>query len=123
MDSYRLADPSYLWLLLLLPAALAWYWKRTRNWSPGLKFSSISLIQRTQIGSAEWSRHVLRSMRLLALALVILALARPQSGLKGEEIKAEGIDIVLAVDISSSMLAEDLEDLVHTWDTSVIPDG
>jgi Ca-activated chloride channel family protein len=109
MDSYRLADPSFLWLLLLLPAALAWYWKKSRKKTPGLKFSSVSLVHRTQARSAEWSRYVLISIRLLVLALVILALTRPQSGLTREEIKAEGIDIVLAVDISSSMLAEDLK--------------
>lgn len=53
-------------------------------------------------------RHVLFALRTLALASLIVAFARPQSGFSGETILTEGIDIVLALDLSSSMLAEDL---------------
>jgi Ca-activated chloride channel family protein len=60
-------------------------------------------------------RHALFGLRVLALATLIVAFARPQSGISGEDVITEGIDIILALDISSSMLAEDLTPNRASW--------
>jgi Ca-activated chloride channel family protein len=63
------------------------------------------------VGKSRWAlyRHLLFSIRLLAIVFFILAMARPQSGSKEQEVTTEGIDIILTLDISSSMLAEDFK--------------
>jgi len=106
---YRFADPLALLGLLLIPLLIAYFWYRKRTRRASLTFSRLESIRETGIRPAIWSRYLLLGLRLMALAGVIVALARPQSGLRGEEIATEGIDIVLALDVSSSMLAEDIE--------------
>jgi Ca-activated chloride channel family protein len=105
---YRFADPQYLLLLLLLPALVYWYVAR-RAKAGTIRYSDLQALKRAAPGRAAAYRHVLPALRLLALAAMIVAFARPQSGVTGENVVTEGIDIVLALDISSSMLAEDLE--------------
>jgi Ca-activated chloride channel family protein len=60
-------------------------------------------------GRAQSARRLLSILRWLAFSLLVVALARPQSGIKGEEVLTEGVDIVLALDVSSTMLAEDIK--------------
>ena len=96
----QLASPWWLLLLLLLPL-LAWW--HHRRWEPGaLTFSRLP----GGAGGA-WRLHLPFYCRLLALALLVVALARPQLGYAWEETTTEGIDIELALDISGSMGAED----------------
>ncbi len=106
---FRLADP--LWLLAL--AAIPWlvfrYFFRKKQTRTTLGYSYLGIIKKAQKRSHDWTRYLLIGLRLTAVTLVILALARPQSGLRGEEVKTEGIDIMLVLDVSSSMLAEDIE--------------
>ncbi|MCG8470054.1 MAG: VWA domain-containing protein [Gemmatimonadetes bacterium] len=104
---YRLADPA---LLLLLVPALALRYLRSSGKTRGtLRYPDVALLRRAGAAkTARWSR-VPAALRLVALALAILALARPQSGAGRQNVSVEGVDIVLALDISSSMLAEDLE--------------
>ncbi len=100
-------DPWLLLLLLLLPAWL--WWQRRLAGRGGLQFSSLIPAQGT---GSFWSRvgpALLLLLRGLALALLIVALARPQLGRSETKVKAEGIDIVLVVDISGSMQAMDYE--------------
>ena len=106
---YRFADPYFLFLLLLLPVFFYFHLRRRKPQSVTLQYSNLSLVK--SAGKSRWSiyRHVLFGLRMLAFAFFIIALARPQSGSKEEEITTEGIDIVLALDISSSMLAEDFK--------------
>ena len=106
---YRFADPLALAGLLLIPLFVGFFWYRKERRQASITFSQLWLILGTNVRSARWSRYLLLGLRMLAFAGVILALARPQSGLRGEEIKTEGIDIMLALDVSSSMLAEDIE--------------
>jgi Ca-activated chloride channel family protein len=100
------ASPYFLLLLLLLPAAAWWYWKKGRNKELRMKFSTLDPARRT------WKTRVMEALpalRLLALASLVVALARPQHVFKKEDIKGEGIDIFLVMDVSNSMLAEDFQ--------------
>ena len=102
------ADPEYLWLLLLIPAALVWYWYKLRHYSVSMQLSSTAVFRNQIPGWKHYARHTLFGFRMLAVSLLILALARPQTNLNRQDISVEGIDIMLATDISSTMLAEDL---------------
>lgn len=106
---YRFANPYYLLLLLALPVLVYWYvsW-RSRKGST-IRYSNLPALERSASRRAGRYRHALFALRLLALAGLIVAFARPQTGVTGETVRTEGIDIVLALDLSSSMLAEDLE--------------
>jgi Ca-activated chloride channel family protein len=106
---YRFADAWILLFLLMLPVIVYLNWKLSRKRKSTLVFSNLALIRQAANRKSDWTRVLLTSLRILALAAGILALARPQSGVQGEEVKTEGIDIVLAMDVSSSMLAEDIE--------------
>jgi Ca-activated chloride channel family protein len=105
---YRFADPQYLLLLLVLPALGYWYFARRMKVGT-LLFSDVQTLKSADPGKAGRYRHTLFALRVLALAALIVAFARPQTGVSEENVVTEGIDIVLALDISSSMLAEDLE--------------
>lgn len=103
------ADPKFLFLLLLLPL-LGWrYWQRHKTLGGSIRYSNLELLKNLPKPSSYFSRHLLLALRLLALALIIIALARPQSGHTEEEVTTEGIDIMLSLDISGSMLAEDFK--------------
>ena len=101
------ANPQFLFLLALLPLLMWWYWRTYAKRSATIRYSNLDLLKNLPQPSRYWPRHLQFGLRLLAIALVIVALARPQSGHTEEEVTTEGIDIVLALDISSSMLAED----------------
>src|SRR5688572_13266872 len=95
--------------MLLLPLMLGWYLWRLKKQEGELNFSSFSLFKGIK-GSAraKW-RHSLFVLRLFAFALMITALARPQSRSSSKETKTEGIDIMISLDISLSMLAKDFK--------------
>lgn len=101
--------PQLLWLLLLLPALLIIYivWRRRQQAS--LRVPSLLFIRGVRGGLRVYLRHVLFALRLLALGLIIVALARPQSSSSWSEDRVEGIDIMLTMDISTSMLAMDFQ--------------
>jgi Ca-activated chloride channel homolog len=96
------ARPLVLLLLLLLPL---WWWWRRRRPRPGLVYSDVSLARLLPVSS--WIAKIPPAARALALATWIIAAAGPRVGGTQVEEKKEGISIVIAVDISSSMLAED----------------
>jgi len=106
---YRFADPEYLYLFVLLPVLAYWYWIRRGRGSGKIRFSDIGIVKKIGKTTKQHLRHVVFLFRLLFLSLVILALARPQSGSKMKETSTEGVDIILALDVSSSMLAEDFK--------------
>ena len=106
---YRFADPEYLYLLLILPALVYWYWKRATKQSGKLRFSDVAILKQVGKTNKQRFRHSLFLFRLIFISLVIFALARPQSGSQMRETSTEGVDIILAVDVSSSMLAEDFK--------------
>jgi len=109
---YRFADPAYVALLAVVPLLAYWYVVsvvRGRRQVGSLRYSSLALIKRADRRHSGRYRHILFGLRALALTALIMAFARPQSGVTAESVTSEGIDIVLALDLSSSMLAEDLE--------------
>ena len=106
---YRFADPMYLLLLAVVPLLGYWYAVRGRRQVGSLRYSSLAPIRRADRRHSGRYRHTLFGLRALAIAALILAFARPQSGVTAESVTTEGIDIMLALDVSSSMLAEDLE--------------
>jgi len=105
----RFADPWFLILLAVLPFFILQRMKRGRPGAAVVKFSNLASIKKAAIASAGRPFFILYLMRMLVLALLIIAIARPQSGVKEEKVTTRGIDIVLAVDVSTSMLAEDLK--------------
>ena len=108
IGGYTLASPWFLLLLLLLP--FLWWWrnKSNRYTTPELAFPHTGEMEfGTSIKAILFS--YLPLFRYLALGLLTLALARPQKILKEEQVKTEGIDIVLALDLSSSMKASDFQ--------------
>jgi len=104
----RFANPEYLFLIVPW-AGLGWWFYHSHGPKTGtIRFSSLATIHELPIQPTRSPRVILFGLRMVALLLLILGFARPQSGIRGEEVLTEGIDIVLATDISSSMLAEDI---------------
>ena len=106
---YRFADPFYLLLLGIVPTVIYWHVVRGRRQVGTLKYSSLTLIKRADRRHSGRPRYALFGLRNLALIALIVAFARPQTGVTAENVTTDGIDIVMALDLSTSMLAEDLE--------------
>lgn len=106
---YRFEDPWYLLLLIALPALVYARWRHGARLTGTLRHSNVAFLRKADVARTGRYRHVLLALRLLALSGFILAFARPQSGVTSETILTQGIDIVLVMDVSSSMLAEDLQ--------------
>lgn len=101
-------NKELLWLLLLLPLAILWYIFKHNKQTAELKISSIKGFKVTNSWLTKL-RHLLFIFRMLALALLITALARPRTSDESTRTKTtRGIDIVMAIDVSASMLAKDL---------------
>src|SRR5512143_2294497 len=105
---FRFADPWFLLLLGVIPFLGWWYFERNRGGGT-LRFSHLGVVKEAQARTAGRGRHLLFVLRLAALCLLIVALARPQAGAEARDSLTEGIDIILALDISGSMLAEDIK--------------
>ena len=103
------ANPTYLYLLLLLIPIIGWYIWKIRHADASFQISSNQGFDAVPVSYKVYLRHLPFVLRMLAVAVLILVLARPQSTDNWENSSTEGIDIVLAMDISSSMLAEDLK--------------
>jgi Ca-activated chloride channel family protein len=108
LENIEFANPQFFWLFLLLPVAVLWYFFKRRKETASLKiatikgFSTDSLLPKL--------KPLLFILRLLGLASIIVALARPQTEDISTKTKTtKGIDIVMAIDVSSSMLARDLK--------------
>ena len=107
MIAIKFAQPWFLILLSVVPLLVAWYiWRQSRN-NPSLTVSSAEQLNLFRRSFRHSLRHIVFAFRLLLLILLILILARPQSTDKWQDVTTEGIDIMLAVDISGSMLARD----------------
>ena len=101
------ASPDYFYLLLLIPAIVVWYVFRFRRSQPSLRVSSTLPFAKISRGNKTWLYHGLFVLRMIALILIVIALARPQSTSSHNDVNVEGIDVVMAMDISGSMLAQD----------------
>ena len=101
--------PAYLLLLLLLIPYIVWYILRGRQSEPSMRVSTTRMYASMPKSYKLYLRHVPFVLRMIALALIIFVLARPQSTDSWQSSEVEGIDIMLAMDVSTSMLAEDLK--------------
>jgi Ca-activated chloride channel family protein len=109
MSSLILYNPNYLYLLLLLVPLVVWYVLRNKHFTPKLTVSSVAQLKNVKSSTRRRLRHIPFILRCLVVVLIIVALARPQSTENKNNVSTEGIDIVLAMDISSSMLARDFK--------------
>ncbi len=101
-------NPEFLWLLLIIPVLMLWFFLVRKRDSADLSIPSTAGFQKASFWSK--TKPVLYVLRLLALALLILALARPRNVEVSKRTKTtRGIDIVMAIDVSASMLAKDLK--------------
>lgn len=103
------ANPGYFLLLLPLAAYVIWYLLRNDRSEPSMQVSTTSMYDKLPKSPLAWLRHLPFLLRVAGLVLLIIVLARPQSTHSWQRSEVEGIDIMMAVDISTSMLAEDLK--------------
>ncbi|MBX2870482.1 MAG: VWA domain-containing protein [Saprospiraceae bacterium] len=108
LQNITFVSPVFFVLLLLLPIMAWWYFRNYRQRYAPIQMSTLAGLENTQSIRGRL-RSLLPILRVLSLVALIVALARPQQVLKEEEVVAEGIDISLVMDLSSSMLAQDFQ--------------
>lgn len=109
LNGIEFAHPGFLLLLLIVPVWIGWYIFLRRRREPALTYSTTLPFQMKGRSGKGIFRHVFFGLRMLALSILIVALARPQSPNNWKDVSTEGIDLVIAMDISGSMLAEDFK--------------
>ncbi len=107
MSGITFAHPKLLYLLILIPAFVAWYIFRQKDSRASLQMSSLMPFGSSPKTIRVYLRHLPFALRMVVMGFVIIVLARPQSFNVTQDIETEGIDIMLSLDISSSMLAQD----------------
>jgi len=108
MANIAFVNPEYFYLLLLVPLFIIWYFFKKQTIQSDLLFSDTSDFEQEKTLKTRLI-HLPFILKLFSIALLVFALARPQSTSSWEDTTTEGIDIVLSMDISGSMLAEDLK--------------
>ena len=108
MSEIVFAYPKVFYLLLLLIPLIVWYYFKNRSVA-SVQVSSTASVENLPVSFRNYLRHILFALRLLVLVLLIVVLARPQSSNSWENVSTQGIDIIIALDVSSSMLAQDLK--------------
>lgn len=103
------AHPWMFGLFLVIPFMIWWQYSRKKHDNPAMRVTTVSGIKEVKPTWRVRLRPALFWLRVLSLSFIIIALARPQSSSVSESIDSEGIDIVMSVDVSGSMLAEDLK--------------
>lgn len=103
------AYPHILWLLVIVPVMTGYYVWRRRQGDATMRMSSVDALKRAPRTFRYYLRHVPFALRCAALVLIIIAIARPQDVEHQTKRSTEGIDIVLAIDVSGSMLARDFK--------------
>ena len=108
MKEITFLNPQFFWLFLLLPIAIGWFFWKRKQQSATLKISSLKGFQQSRSFLAKL-KPFLFALRVLALSSLIIAMARPRTvDISNKTKTTKGIDIVIAVDVSGSMLAKDL---------------
>lgn len=103
------ANPLYLFLLLLLIPVIVWYILKQKNAQASLQVSTTQAFDKMPKSYKVYLRHVRFALRILVITCLIIVLARPQSTDNWQNSSTEGVDIVLALDISGSMMARDFK--------------
>ncbi|MCD6065896.1 MAG: hypothetical protein K0S33_722 [Bacteroidetes bacterium] len=108
-EDITFTNKDAFWLFLIFPVLIAWYIWRNRDQEGEFSFSSLHSLGKVQTSLRVHLRHSLFALRLIAFSAIICIFARPQSRTSWKDVKAEGIDIVLCMDVSHSMLAKDFD--------------
>jgi Ca-activated chloride channel family protein len=109
MDNIVFANPGFLYLFIAIALMIAWYFLLGKKATATISVSGFEGFTDKTSGLKVHLRHILFAFRMIALSLLIIALARPQSTNRWEKVTTEGIDIVMAMDISGSMRAMDFK--------------
>ncbi len=107
MSGITFAEPLFLYLLIAIPAMIAFYVIKQQKTTASLRMPGLQPFENSVKTFRHYLRHILFASRALAVTVLIIVLARPQTTDKFQDMSTEGIDIVLALDISGSMLARD----------------
>ena len=108
-NDIQFAEKQWFWLFAIIPMLLAWYLFKLKTYEGELNYSSFNLFTGIKSSLKAKFRHILFLLRIVALSFLILAIARPQSRSSWKDVKTEGIDIVVSLDVSLSMLAKDFK--------------
>jgi Ca-activated chloride channel family protein len=108
-NNIEFANPELFWLFLLLPALSVYYWYKHKERFARMSFSGLQSFKDAPKSIRQRLIHLTFILKTLVIALLIVAIARPQTSSKREDVSVEGIDIVMALDVSGSMLAQDLQ--------------
>jgi Ca-activated chloride channel homolog len=106
---FEFAYPEYFYVLLIIPVMIAWYLFKNHRSKAEIKISTSLPFAAVRRSYKLYLYHLLFVFRIAAIALLAVALARPQTTSRSQDVNIEGIDIVIALDISGSMLAEDFK--------------
>lgn len=109
LSDIQFANPNVLFLLAMIPLLAAWYFRTNRERSADIRFVHSEFVAGVRKNLRTRLIHLPVTLRLLAIVLLIVVIARPQSTSSIREISIEGVDIMIALDISGSMLAEDFK--------------
>ncbi len=109
LSSIHFAQPWFLLFLVIIPLMSVWYWFKHKSSNADIQVSDATVFDSTPKSLRQRLYHGLFILRMLTVAALIISLARPQTQSSGEDVSVEGIDIVLANDISGSMQAEDFK--------------
>ncbi|MGE0567717.1 MAG: VWA domain-containing protein [Bacteroidia bacterium] len=105
----QFAEKHWFWLFLIIPVLVIWYWFRNNQLNADFNYSGFQLFEGIKSNWRVKLRHSLFVFRLIGISFLIIAIARPQSRSSWKDTKTEGIDIVLSLDVSLSMLAKDFK--------------
>ena len=106
MNNYTFINSEYIYLAIIPLLIFVWYFFKNKENFGTIVYSDIDLVNYKNIKTKTNTPSILK---IIASLLLVIALARPQSSINWEESSIEGIDIVLSIDISGSMLAQDLK--------------
>lgn len=109
MKEITFAEPVFLYFLLIVPALIIFYFLKQHKANASLRMPGLSWFGDSKLTFRHLLRHTLFAFRVIAISLLIIVLARPQTTNKFQDVTTEGIDIVLTIDISGSMLARDFK--------------
>lgn len=105
----QFAEKHWFWLFIIIPIMITWYVIKLKTYEGEFQYSSFNLFSGIKSSGKAKLRHMLFVLRLITISLLILAIARPQSRSSWKDVKKEGIDIVISLDVSLSMLAKDFK--------------
>ena len=109
MNGVKFAEPLFLYLLILVPAMIAFYILKQQKATASFRMPGLQPFAGAGTTFRLYLRHILFALRMISVILLIIVLARPQATNRFQDISTEGIDIVLTLDISGSMLARDFK--------------